>query len=79
MRSKKNLRTKPDYRNVYINDDLTSMRMKIVKGLRNDESVSKVWTIDGKICCVVDIDGKETKLFLNSAKDISKLRWSELK
>ena len=77
MKSKKNLRTKPDYQNVYVSDDLTSTRMKIVKGLRNEESASKVWTIDRKIYCVLNTDGKETKLTLNSVKDIAKLPWSE--
>lgn len=76
MRAKKHLKSKPGLQDIYISDDLTRLRRKIVNHMRNDPRISKVWTIDGKISCVLKEDGKERKIMLDYLTDVSKLGWS---
>ena len=76
MKAKKTLKSKEQYKNVYINDDLTSLRNKIVKGMRDDDNIKKVWTIDGRIFCVMNKEGVDTKISLDSISDTDKLGWS---
>ena len=49
LQRKKALKT--SHRNVYINDDLTPLRSKLLKYVKDLPSTDKVWTIDGKIMC----------------------------
>ena len=52
MEKKKNLRDKDGYRNVYVNDDLTTLRARLFGYVRKMEIVHKAWTTDGKVMCV---------------------------
>lgn len=59
---KKKLRKNSNLRNIYITDDLTQIRNKIVRSLRDDPDVQRVWTIDGKINCItLDETGNQKK------------------
>ena len=49
MRNKSNLKGLDGYKSVFVNDDLTTMRSKLVYELKRDESVTRVWTMNGKI------------------------------
>ena len=49
MRKKKVLRQNTD--KVFINDDLTPLRAKLLKLVKDLPITDKVWTIDGKIMC----------------------------
>ena len=49
MRKKKVLREKTD--KIYINDDLTPLRAKLLKYVKGLPNTDKVWTVDGKIMC----------------------------
>ena len=52
MRNKRNLKGLDSYKSVFVNDDLTTMRSKLVYELKRDGSVTRVWTMNGKIMCV---------------------------
>ena len=60
MQSKKELRGLTGYRNVFLNDDLTTLRSRLVYELKRDESIKSVWIIDGRIMCVQEENGKDT-------------------
>ena len=53
LQKKKSLRSaaNPSHHKVFINDDLTPLRSKLFKYVKDLPSTEKVWTIDGKIFC----------------------------
>ena len=51
MRNKKSLKTKEAYSKIFINDDLTPLRTKLLKYVKTLHKVEKAWTIGGKIFC----------------------------
>ena len=77
MRSKKELRGMSGYRNVFLNDELTTLRSKLVYELKRDETIKSVWTIDGRIMCVQEEGGKDVKIMIESPDDLFKVGWSE--
>ena len=79
MRNKKKLREHESRKNVYVNEDLTPFRSKLVRELRKDETIKSVWTIDGKIFCTQDERGKEYKRVITSPDDLFKVGWPEEK
>ena len=77
MKKKKVLREKEETKDIYIEEDLTPMRSKIVRELRNDkENVIRVWTIEGRIHCLVREENKESRKVINSPEDLLKIGWS---
>ena len=70
MRSKKELRGLTGYRNVFRNDDLTTLRSRLVYELNCDESIKSVWIIDGRIMCIQEENGKDTKRVIDSPDDL---------
>ena len=79
MRAKKELRGVSGYRQVFLNDDLTTLRSRLVYELKRDESIKSVWTFDGRIMCVREEGGKDVKSVINSPDDLFKVGWSEEK
>ena len=79
MRKKKTLRTIDRYRNTFVNDDLTPLRSNMLRALKHDEEVKRVWTIDGSFHCIVMEGNVEVKKRLDSPDDLFKLGWSEQK
>ena len=77
MRNKKRLRDCQNYDNVYINDDLTTLRNKLVMELKKDDNIKQVWTIEGRIFCIQMDQGREVKRVLDSPEDLFKVGWSE--
>ena len=63
-------------RQVFINDDLTPLRARIARILRNDDTVGAVWTIDGRIHCMIMDNGRETNKSIDSPDDLFKLATS---
>ena len=53
---------------LYINDDLTALRSRLVYELKRDAGVQKVWTIDGRIFCVQVENGHEVRKVVESAE-----------
>ena len=50
MKSKRNLKDKNP--RVFINDDLTSLRSRLLGYIKSIDNVEKAWTIDGRIYCI---------------------------
>ena len=51
MQKKKVLKDKPEYAGVYVFDDLTTLRAKMLYYLKKVPVVENAWTIDGRIHC----------------------------
>nr|KAG5689649.1 hypothetical protein BaRGS_029888 [Batillaria attramentaria] len=51
MMKKKELKGKTGYKDVYLNDDLTSLRAKLFSYVKRSKIFGSVWTVDGKILC----------------------------
>lgn len=49
MRAKMNLKDNPGYRKVFINEDLTVLRAKLLKYVKDLPMVDRAWTREGKI------------------------------
>ena len=79
MRNKKKMRAMEKYRHVYVNDDLTTPRSKLVKILKGEKEIKSVWTIEGRINCTFDRDGHEVRKVIESPDDLFKLGWTEAK
>ena len=72
MRAKKELRGLSGYRHVFLNDDLTTLRSRLVYELKRDETIKSVWTIDGRIMCVQEEGGTDVKTVIDSPDDLFK-------
>ena len=70
MRCKKKMRQMTEFQGVYINDDLTDLRSRLVYELKRDAAVKKVWSIDGRIFCVQDENGQEVRKVVESPEDL---------
>ena len=57
--NKRNLKGLDGYKSVFVNDDLTTMRSKLVYELKREESVTRVWKINGKIMCIQEENVKK--------------------
>ena len=77
MYRKKNLREVEAYRNVYVQEDLTKARSKLVFKLKRASDVKRVWTVNGWIVCLIDINGHEAKKVVETPNDLFHLGWSE--
>jgi hypothetical protein len=60
MRAKKSLKGKQAYKNVYINDDITPLRSRLLGYVKKLEVVHRAWTVDGRIYCA--LKGGDPKL-----------------
>ena len=52
------------------------MRSKLVYELKRDESVTRVGTMNGKIMCIQEENGKEMKKVIDSPDDLFKVGWT---
>ena len=77
MRCKKKMRQMTEFQGVYINDDLTALRSRLVYELKCDAAVKKVWSIDVRIFCVQDENGQEVRKVVESPEDLFGVGWSE--
>ena len=81
IRQKKALRENQDFKRKYpdafIVEHLTPMRSKVAYMLRNDDTIAKTWTIDGRIK-VVKSDALPTDkpITIDSLMQLTKLGWS---
>ena len=51
MEKNKSLKGNDDYQKVYINDDLTPLRAKLLALVKRLDNVDKAWTVGGSIHC----------------------------
>ena len=75
----KTLRSIDRYRHTYVNDDLTPLRSRMLRTLKNDDEVKRVWTIDGIFHCIVVENNADMKKSLETPDDLFKLGWSQEK
>ena len=52
MEKKKVLKEKEDHKGVYINDDLTPLRAKLLGFIQRHENIQRAWTVNGRIHCL---------------------------
>ena len=83
MRNKKRLKDSTDHKSVYIEEDLTQMRRKMVhllKSTGHPQRNRRVWSIDGKVCARENTsDGHERKIIVNNYQDFLKLELDDSK
>ena len=60
LRSKKKIKGHAAYNGVFVSEQLSPMRAKLLHAVKNDADTARTWTIDGKIFCTkrADPDGK---------------------
>lgn len=75
---KKNLKNIQGCDGIYIDEDLTPLRYRIVRELRKEPG-RFVWTIDGKIHTKITKDGKDIKTVLETVDDFLEFGWTEEK
>ena len=79
MRNKKALRDKDECKKVYLNDDLTSLRARLLKYVKDLPKVDKAWTIGGRIFCEkkkvpgVPLPEQSKPVIIESPDDLVKL------
>ena len=66
---------------VFITDDLTPLRNKMLQALKHDEGIARAYSLDGSIFAIEKgvngEDGRRVKL--NSPDDLYKIGWDEAK
>jgi len=80
MTAKKNLKDKPIYKKVYINDDLTAMRAKLLGMAKECDNVEACFTKDGKIMCFLKNDKRAIKrpVVIETPDDLFKVGLDEV-
>ena len=68
-----------DRKGVFLDDDLTPFCAKLARTLRNDSTIGNMWTIDGRIFCMIIVNGYEMRKVVESPEDLFHLGWSEEK
>ena len=77
MKKKKELRQNENRKDVYVEEDLTPLRFKMLKELKRDsDNIKRVWALDGKINCVIQDGQHEVKKVISSPSDLVKVGWS---
>ena len=82
MKGKKDLKNSAHYKDVVIEEDLTTMRRKLVSVLKGSgHSSRRVWTIDGKVCAREQVgdEGRERSIAVQTFQDFLKLKFDENK
>ena len=75
MKSKRQMKEVPKWNKVYLEEDLTPLRARLVRELRSDGR--QVWTREGRIFTKPREGGKETIQTLDTPDDFLKVGWSE--
>ena len=78
MRKKKNLGNEAG---IFIEEDLTRIRHRMLYEIRHDSRTTKTWTIEGKIFAMMKegegANAKEAKKTFKNPDDLYKLGWNE--
>ena len=76
LRAKKKLKNVDGRSQVFVEEDLTPLRSRMMRAVRQDPATKSAWSIDGKIFCIFRKNGKEEKISVESADDQKKLGFS---
>ena len=66
-----------ELKSVFVTDNLTPERAKLLRNLKADDRCKKVFSAGGKIKVVTNVRGHERLITIDSLADIVKLDWSE--
>lgn len=77
MRNKRRLWSIEGKNRVFIEEELTPLRAKILRQARMDPEIKRAWTIDGNFCCIISDNDRGVKKTIFSGDELmSKLGWS---
>ena len=69
---------------IFINDDLTLLRGKLLREVKKDPNVERAYTLDGRVHCIMKQKpsnagqgGREKRITLDNPDDLFKLGWTE--
>ena len=77
MEKKKNLKEVEGCERVFLADNLTAQRSKLLRKLKERDDVKSAWSIEGKIKAVLVKNGREKKVTIDSLDDVSELDFTE--
>ena len=77
MMNKKELKNKVGYENIYINEDITTNRYKLMKYLRDKEK-KVTWSRDGKVFFKTSKEATHITV-IDTFRDLCKLNWDDKK
>ena len=72
LRNKKKLKGHTVYNGVFLGEQLSPMRAKLLHAVKNDEDTARTWTIDAKIFCTKRADPDGKRYVLTSPYDLFK-------
>lgn len=78
MRAKQNLKNKPEYRQIYVNEDLTRLRSRMLNMVRRNERVKSCYTRDGKIVCTYKDGARERRLIIETPDQLFQLGYDDV-
>ena len=77
MTDKRKLREAEGYNTVFLTDNLTPQRSKLLRKLKAHPKVKSAWSVDGKLKVVQSVKGRDSRVTVDSLGDVSHLGWSE--
>ena len=77
MEKKKNLKEVEGCERVFLADNLTAQRSKLLRKLKERDDVKSAWSIEGKIKAVLVKNGREKKITIDSLDDVSEFDFTE--
>lgn len=78
MGAKKNLKDKPEYKQVFINEDLTRLRSRMLNMVRRNERTKSCYTRDGKIICIYKDGLRERSVIIETPDQLFQLGYNEI-
>ena len=76
MEKKKTLKEGEGWERVFVADNLTAQRSKLLRKLKERDDVKSAWLIEGKIKAVLMKNEREKKVTIDSLDDISELEFT---
>lgn len=73
---KKKLKESDDFKRVYITEDLTRLRLRMLEMLRENPKTQSVYTRDGKIVCF--LKDQDRRYYIDSPDDLSQLGYKDV-
>ena len=78
MKKKKSMKDKDELKDIYVEDDLTVHRRKVLWELRRDERFKQgVSTYEGKIILYTKEDGEVKKYVIDNLRDLRRIGWTD--
>ena len=76
--NKKKLKDKEGYKHIYINEDLTPLRSRLLAIARKDAKVKNAVTKDGKVLCYMKSQDQRSPVVLDTPDDLFRLGYDDL-